>query len=295
MSDIKILEQKPFSVLLLEPGKIDNLDWNNPDYIQAICSRPFIKLFTVSTGENDPEFIFKKIQILLNLGSESNKNLVMSQVIAEEQDYLYEMLYIDTLNKKTELEHNQLASMLHLEGENVHGNAIILKSYIPTLSNEISFSNMTGSDLYKVLWERGYAKVLLWEDDVWREQEVYGDLEPFAKKFFDNEYYNHHELGFLKHNINILYTKSEYGTSNVCGKLLKPKVDKCLVYSMLTKTVRTNLTLNEFNKIIKLSEVLKEPYKPDDKWSEEEKDEHGRKIIKNKYRILDNVYKENIL
>ena len=79
------------------------------------------------------------------------------------------------------------------------------------------------------------------------------------------------------------------------GKLLEPKVDKCLVYSMMTKTIRTNLTLNELNKIIKLSEVLKEPYKPDDKWFEEEKDEHGRKIIKNKYRILDNVYKENML
>jgi lambda repressor-like predicted transcriptional regulator len=44
------------------------------------------------------------------------------------------------------------------------------------------------------------------------------------------------------------------------------------------------------NKIIKLSTVLEPPYKPDEKMVADEKDIHGRNIIKNKYRILDNTY-----
>jgi len=292
MSDIKIFEQKPFYILLIEPGKIDDLDWNNPTYVQAICSKPFIKTFTVSTEESSPDFIFKRIQELLKVGSDDGKSHLVTEVICEEKNYLYEILYIDTLNKQTNMEHNQLATMLHLEGEFIHGNAIILKSYIPSLSNEISFSDMTNSEFHKILKGRGFTKLLVWEDDKWREEEIYGELEPFAKKFFEDERYQQTELGFLKHNINILYTKSEYGSNDVCGKLLKCKIDKCVVYSLLTKTIRANLFLDEFTKIMKLSQVLEEPYKPDSKWFEEEKDEHGRKIIKNKYRILDNVYYE---
>lgn len=292
MDDVKIFEQKPFSMVLLEPGQLDDMDFNNPNYVQFICSKPFVKTFTVTTENDDPEFILAKIQILLNVGVEEHNSLVVTATISEEKDYVYEMLYLDSLNKRTPLEYNQLATMLHTEGEVIHGNAIILKSYVPTLSNQMVFNDMTSSELYKILRSRGFTKLLVWEDDVWREEEVYGELEPFAKKFFDNEFYHEIELGFLKHNINIYYTKDEYGTENVCGKLLKQKIDKCLIFSMLTKTIRTNINLEEFNKIIKLSEVLEEPYKPDPKWFDEEKDEHGRPIIKNKYRILDNVYKE---
>ena len=63
-----------------------------------------------------------------------------------------------------------------------------------------------------------------------------------------------------------------------------------MIFTMLTDTIRGNITLNEVNKIIKLSTVLEPPYKPDDKWLSDEKDIHGRNIIKNKYRILDNTY-----
>jgi hypothetical protein len=35
------------------------------------------------------------------------------------------------------------------------------------------------------------------------------------------------------------------------------------------------------------------PFKPDNKWLEEKRDEHDRIIINNKYRILDNIYQEN--
>ena len=39
---------------------------------------------------------------------------------------------------------------------------------------------------------------------------------------------------------------------------------------------------DEVNKILQLSKVLTPPFKPDNEWFEEEKDQYGRKIIKNK-------------
>ena len=61
---------------------------------------------------------------------------------------------------------------------------------------------------------------------------------------------------------------------------------------MITPTIRGNITLSEVEKIIKLSNYLESPYKMDNKWCEDEKDIHGRNIIKNRFKILDNVYKE---
>jgi hypothetical protein len=62
---------------------------------------------------------------------------------------------------------------------------------------------------------------------------------------------------------------------------------------MLTDSFRGNITKEEIEKIIKLSTVLTPPFKPENKWFEDEKDEYERLIIKNKYRILDNIYQEH--
>ena len=64
---------------------------------------------------------------------------------------------------------------------------------------------------------------------------------------------------------------------------------------MLTETIRSNITKDEILKIFALSKVLELPYTPQRKWYDEQTDNHGRKIVKNKYKVLDNVYQEKIL
>ena len=282
MSDIKIFDTKPFYILLIEPGKISHLDWNNPDYVQALISMPF-----VTTHEVNPQDFFEKLHQLLKIDDKNNH--IMNEYIAEEPDYIYEMMYINTLNIESDLPFNEMASLLHLEKEIVRGNAVLVKSYIPSLSNEISFNDMKNSDLFNIIRARGFTKIVVYDEKL-REEEIYGDIEVYAKKFFEDETYKKEELGFLKHNINIYYTKSEYGEENLFGKLLDGKIDKFMIFTMLTDTIRGSITLNEVNKIIKLSSVLEAPYKADDKLVADEKDIHGRNIIKNKYRILDNTY-----
>jgi hypothetical protein len=287
MSDIKILDEKPFHILLIEPGKISHLDWNSPDYIQTLVNMPFVKTFNV-----EPSKFFEKVYELLQIKADDDHKHLMTECISEEPNYMYEIIFRDTLNKKTNLVYNELATMLHMEHELINGNCIVIKSYIPTLSNDMKFVDMTSSELHKVLRRRGFTTVVAWEDS-WREDEFYGDLETYANKLFEGEKYSKIEIAFLKYNINIWYLKSEYGTKDVCGTFINVPIEKCFIFTMITDTIRGCITKDEVNKILELSKILTPPFKPDNKWFEEEKDQYGRKIIKNKYRILDNVYNEN--
>ena len=179
--------------------------------------------------------------------------------------------------------------MLNISGEVINGKAIVVKNFVSYINSDMYLESMTSSDLYNILKSRGYTTTVLLEDDMWREKEVYGDIEVFAKKFFEDESYIKKEFGFLKHNINILYTKSEYGTK--IGNLVDCTIDKCIVYTMLTDSIRGCITKDEVSKIIELSSKLDHPYNCKDEDMKEQFDEHGRRIIKNKYRILNTYYK----
>jgi len=287
MTDIKILDEKPFHILLIEPGKIEHLDWNNPNYINNLVNMPFVKTFEV-----EPNKFFEKIYTLLQLKNDDVNKHLMTEAISDEPNFIYEMIYIDTLNKKTNLVFNELATMLHLEHEIINGNCIIVKSNTPTLSIDMKFVDMTSSELHKILRRRGFTTIVAWEDN-WREEEFYGDLENYANKLFEGEKYSKLEIAFLTYNINIWYVKSEYGTKDVCGSFINVPIEKCFIFTMITDTIRGCITKDEVNKILELSKILTPPFKPDNKWFEDEKDQYGRKIIKNKYKILDNVYNEN--
>jgi hypothetical protein len=86
--------------------------------------------------------------------------------------------------------------------------------------------------------------------------------------------------------------EDKYGEDNVCGKLVSCRIDKCIFFSRINDEKRCNLYLNDVKKIIKLSEKL-ETYIVDKELMKEENDKYGRKIIKNRFRILDNVYSLN--
>lgn len=292
MSDKKFtfFNDKPFYVLLVDNGdfELNKYDWNNPNYIQNLISQPFISTHQVTS---DTFFPFLKEKLKLK-----EDNLVVTQTIGEAPGYNYELLYIDSSYKSTGFPINHFATLLNSNGEAVTGSVVVIKNYVSTLDNNVHFEDMTSNELYKLLHDRGFNKVLSWNDESekWTVEEVYGPMDKFAEQFFEGEKYQSSEIAFLKHNLNILYLKSQYGQENIMGSLLNCKVEKILVYTMLTNELRGNLTIDELQKIIKLSLVLTPPFKPENKWFEEEKDEHGRTIIKNRFRILDTVYRDNI-
>jgi hypothetical protein len=286
-SKFKFFNDKEFYITLIDENDFDlnELDWNNPNYVQILTSYSFIKSVLI-----DSTNFFNYIGEYFKA---NETNIIVTDTISEEPLHTYQIMYIDKVNNNNKV--NQFATLMNINGDVIQGKAIIIKNYVATLTSDIRFDDMDSTALYKMIKSRGYNTVGIWdsESEKWKEDEVYGPIENYAKNFFEEEPYKTCEIGFLKHNLNILYLNSEYGKSNVCGKLLNGKVEKVLIFTMLTDSFRGNITKEEIEKIIKLSTVLTPPFKPDNEWLEEKRDEHDRIIINNKYRILDNIYQEN--
>ena len=86
------------------------------------------------------------------------------------------------------------------------------------------------------------------------------------------------------------YLSSEYG-ENPFPKLIPEKVDTIVFFSMNTDIVRGNISLDEVKKITELSNSL-DNFIPKEGWVSDEKDSFGRRVIKNKYRILEYAWQE---
>jgi len=144
-------------------------------------------------------------------------------------------------------------------------------------------------DVKYILDSRLKTSVVTFDGDVWEEKIIQGELELFAKEFFDD---NHTklEIGFLKHNINIWYETFDGKNIHSCGTLIKKPVFKCLWFTMASEQFRGSLLLEEVQKIIKISNHLEHPYTAREEWIKEEQDEYNRVIVKNKYRVLESAY-----
>ena len=60
---------------------------------------------------------------------------------------------------------------------------------------------------------------------------------------------------FLNHNLNIWYITNEYGTDEI-SNLVDGKVEIAVFFTMISEEYRGNITLEEINKIVKLSNVM---------------------------------------
>jgi len=273
--------------IVVHKGSIKDLHWKDPDYAGKISK---LDLFTELPIDQDN---FNEIlSTQLKIDSYNIKNpYVKTEVIGEDNYYVYEMLYIDLIQEKEyhQMDNvNELATLLNLNGEPVFSDAIIIKSHIPSLTDKMYIHNMTRNDIKNILYDRGYTKVVVW-DEFWREDRVVDKMENYANRFFEEEKYQTIELSFLMHNVNIWYTFSDFGEQNLCGKLVKHKIDKCIVFTNQTNVIRGCITLDEVKKIIHLSNVL-EDYKTPSEFTDEKLDENGRRIIYSKYKVLDYIY-----
>ena len=224
-----------------------------------------------------------------------NGKQVDTNTFYEEKGYIYELMFLNlTKNQQSNETENQLASLMDINGEKLYGYVMIFKTHIPVDSNKMIFCDLCIKDIAKIMNERAHTKLVLYEEEQWREEGVKGPVEDFGDKFFGEDKYHIKkiEFAFLRHNINIWYTKSEYGEDKVCGKLLNERIDKCIWFSMATDTVRSHLTLDEVTKIIKLSEVLND-YNTKSDMIKEERDNFNRNILKTKHRILENIYNKH--
>lgn len=277
-----------FECLIIKPGSIQHVPWIDPNYAGKLMELDLFK-----TEKTNVDNFIEVIATNLDVNKYKIKNLdVKTEIVAEEPYYLYEMLYVD-LEKATEFHKdenlNELASLININGDKIYSNAIVFRSHLPSLSDSMTMCTITKEDLRRVLHDRVHTRIVIGDEDGWVEDRVVGDIGPYAEIFFDGEKYEKLEIPFLMHNINIWYSVSEFGNANLCGNLIDEPIDKCIWFSMKSDEFRGNLTIDEVKKIISLSKVMIE-YRTPGELLEEKNDNFGRKIIYNKYKVLDWVY-----
>ena len=287
---IRLENEEDFKLMLIKPNNIEKMEWTDPNYLTDILNSDFVE-----------EVTFSPNSFAVDLGTSLEVEKyelpdVKCKLFYEEPNYHYEIMYIDLLPKyKTKELENQFSLLLQNNGdEKIFGNALIMKTYVPIKNmTSMKVSNIKNNDVKQLLEDRVNTSVITFDNGDYEEIKVVGPMDQFAESFFDEEdryKIQKFELAFLRHNINIWFTKFEYGFDKVCGDLLKHMViNKCIVFTLVNDNVRGNLSMDEFNKIKFLSEKLEE-YKIPQDLEDDEKDEIGRLVIKNKYRILENMY-----
>lgn len=281
-----------FQFVVLNPTQLDHLDYNKEGYINEV-----LKTVKFEVIECNKEDFFNKVSNYLNndsLGSEDSQ--ILKNIVHEEPNFMYEIFYLDIRDQskvKPEM-YNGLATLLNIENNHVWGNSILMKTNLPDNDfNKALFCNISERDIFNILDSRVNTKVVFFEDGEFREEKIYGELDIHLKRFFGDDFYMKEEIGFLSHNLNIYYTLDEYG-QKIIPKIVDGHIESAIFFSMKTEKHRGNLSLEELNKMIFLSDKL-ESYDvtKQDIDLKDELDNLGRKIIKNKFRILDCLYESN--
>lgn len=288
MDDNELIE-----CLVIKQGQINNISWKDPEYINRIIELDLIESIFVN-GKTFLDTLAKKLSVdkykVINMSAKT-------EIVGEEPYYLYELIYIDLENDilyHTNDNINDIANLISINGDSIYSNAILFRNYIPSLTDSMNLCNMTKNDLKRLLYRRAYNTIVIGDsfENKFIEDTVIGDMQIFAKKFFDGEEFKKVEFPFLMHNINIWYTTGII-ENKLCGNLINNKfIDKCIWFTMRTDVYRDNLTLDEVKKIINLSLKL-DNYNTPSELMEEKIDNLGRKIICNKYKVLDKIYDDN--
>jgi hypothetical protein len=290
---IKIPNKESFDVLVIEPNNIKDREWSHVDYLHNLANDSFCHY-----TKTDPNEYLNKLYEYLK-GDTFHEPNIKVELISEEPDYITEIMYIEldhVQDKLPDSELNEFATLLNINGDKIYGNAVLCRTYISNDNDDMYFDNLTPDKIYTLLHRRANTAIVTYDSDTeeYKEEIIFGPLELFSDNFFNEKKFTIKklELPFLRHNINIWYSEDKYGNLDVCGDLLPDecRVDKMIMFSMWTDEYRDSFTLNEFNKIKTLSKKLSSYLVPEE-LNNDDKDAIGRPIIKNKYKILNFVYK----
>ncbi len=208
-------------------------------------------------------------------------------------------MYVDMEGEEDIHPPNEFAMLLNITEDKIYNNAILTRSYVSSTDDTMHLDDISPNKLEKSFFRRANTTVVIYDSDneEYKEDIVFGPLDAYADGFFGEKRFNIKkiELPFLKHNLNIWYTEDKYGSLDVFGNLIPDttRVDKMIVFSMWSEDFRDSFHMEEFNKIKYLSKKLTD-YTTPSEYTKDEKDSLGRDIIKNKYKVLNKIYNNNI-
>jgi hypothetical protein len=296
LKKINLENNDDIECLVIYNSHINHIDYNRHDYIDTIINLTNIE--TVKINNNNFNEILINYFNLNNINNDNDLN-VKTEIIGDEYEYTYELMYLDLPIKEEndiiEGDINELSTLLNTNGNIIYSNAILFKNYLPSLTDKMLLCNMKKNDIKNILFNRVNNKIIIYDEDnnKFKEDIIRCnnlDFEKYAKEYFDNEFYYKYETKYLMHNINIWYIIE--GSNNILDNLINKPISKCIIFTKKTEEFIGNLSLNEFNKIIYLSK--KNINDIPSELLHEKLDNLGRKIINNKYKILDYIYNKNI-
>lgn len=278
---LKMDNTQPFDIMVIPHSKISQYDFNHPNYLECVLNN--IKITSIKPEE---------FSLALAKNTELNKyktNNMGNDVFGFSKDYCYNIIYLE-LNEKDQKEDikNEVGCLLHNADGSIYGNCIIFKTHLPDDNFSMKFESITKEDIVKLLQDRRSPKMVIYDDEFFEENVT--DIESYSKKLFGEDYVNKKEINFYHHMLNIWYTTSDYG-NKIFPKLIDKKIDRMICFTK-TNIYKDNFSLDELNKIIKLSN--KDIFNIDIELFKKNKDELGRKIIKSKFRILNLMFKKYI-
>ena len=280
-----------FELLIIKPNMIDHLDYNKVDYISELTKMNCYE--TVESNEEDIGIVFAKY---LNQDNYIACN-AQTNICYETKDYLYEICYLDIpKEKKNNDTINQLATLLDITNEQIFGNAILIKTYLPISSSEMKIISSNKDDIKTILESRVNHKGVFIDTDKSLKQLTYRDLKVKLRELFDEEMeaLSKIEIPFLKHNFIMFYNKDSLDEENtIVRDIAQKKINgEVFIISMVTNTLFTDILVDEVKKMLDISKFGESAWKsnPDD--DKEERDEKNRIIIKSKYRILYNRHNQ---
>jgi len=285
-SQLKFENNDNFDIILIKPIDIDHLNYLSDNYTLNIIELDCYEI--INTNKNN---FLEVVSDKLNLEKFKDKTdlEVTTQVICEIPGYIYELLYINELTEKDDIINN-VASLINTNGNKIYANAILMKTYIPSLSKSILITNTTITNIKEILDGRIKINIVIYDGE-WSNKIINFNIDEFAKSFFDDEF-KKCEIAFLLHNINIWYEICDGCSISTCGKIIEKPIYKCFWFTMITDEYIGSIYLDEVKKIINISNKLDIPFNVKKEWIEDETDEISRKVIKNKYKILDLAYNE---
>ena len=221
-SQLKFENNDNFDIILIKSNNIDHLEWFNENYTSNI-----IELDCYETINANKDTFLEIVSNKLNLEKFKDKTdlEVTTQIISEIPNYIYELVYVNELTEKDDIINN-IASLLNTNDNKVYGNAILMKTFIPSLSKSILIKNITISNIKDILDRRVKTNIVIYDGE-WSNKIVSRNIEEFAKIFFDEEF-KKFETPFLLHNINIWYEICDGCSTKICVKILERTICRFL-------------------------------------------------------------------
>ena len=278
-------------LLIIKYGNIiDGISWEDDDYSKKISELDTYDTY-ITTNEKFVDALGEKIEI--DKITDIPNITIKKSIICEFPTCIYEMMYIDLedVKNKDETKINNIATLLNTNGDIVYYHAILIKTNIETLSENMIVDNIYSIDIQYILYNRVHTNIIIYDTE-WKSVMLKGSMEEYCDCFFEYLRYKKFEIKFLLHNINIWYIENKYDES-ICDNLINIGIDKCVIFIKDSPNIRGHITLEEVKKILSLSKVLSD-YQVPIELTTDKRDNYGRNIIYNKYKILDYVYDKNI-